>query len=244
MIDTFARFAISWVPQPGSPLARFGASWTGWCLDAAERRARRSPARLPFAPEQVTGPIEYQGLQAVICAPFRFRTGRSVWLFERELAALTDDLEPFMLPRLSVAVVDGRIVLAPPATTPALARFVTTIRQRVAPFDAAADDRVAPVAPATDTPAAGPALVLPLTRRLAPEEAEALARPLARELEPILAERQQIADFALLGDPGGGRALRVIERHSLAERSARIETSALSCTGPQLFSGLGPRAIH
>lgn len=242
MIDIFERFAISWVPQPGSPLARFGASWTGWCADAAERRPRFDRARLPFRPEQVTGPLEYQGLHAEIRAPFRFRRGASAWAFERELATLSTMLEVFTLPRLSVAVVDGRIVLTPAATSPALEHFIETINGRLADFDADADEH--PASPAK-MGCIGSRFMMPLTRTLAPEEAEALARPLARELEPILAERQQILDFAVMGDPGGGRALRVIERHELAEPPQRLEMRGLACSGPRLYTGIGGlRAVN
>lgn len=243
MIDTFERFAIAWVPQPGSPLARFGASWTGWCADAAERRPRLNRPGLPFAPEQVARPLEYHGLHGVIRAPFRFRPGRSAWVFERELAALSESLDAFTLPRLSVGVVDARIVLTPAATPPALARFIATINARIAPFDASAEDQTALDIPATQTPCAEPRFMMPLTRRLAPEEAEALAQPLARVLEPILAEPQQIDDFALMGDPGGGRALRVIERHSLRERRAPRDMRSFACSGPRLYTGIGLRAV-
>ncbi|MCL5778156.1 DUF1045 domain-containing protein [Limibaculum sp. FT325] len=236
MIDIFERFAISWVPQPGSPLARFGASWTGWCADAAERRPRYSRTRLPFRPEQVTGPLEYQGLHAPIRAAFRFRAGASVWAFERELSALSEVLRAFLLPRLSVAVVDGRIVLTPAAGSSALDDFIRTINARIARFDAEED--------ATGTSRIPTLFMLPLTRRLAPEEAEALARPLARELEPILAERQHVVDFAVMGDPGGGRALRVIERLELAEPVQAIDLRGLACSGPRLYTGIGLRAIN
>ncbi|MBK0399294.1 DUF1045 domain-containing protein [Limibaculum sp. M0105] len=242
MIDIFERFAISWVPQPGSPLARFGASWTGWCADAAERRARYDRAGLPFRPEQVTGPLEYQGLHAEIYAPFRFRRGASAWAFERELASLSSVLEVFTLPRLSVAVVEGRIVLTPATTSAALEHFIETISARLAQFDTDAEARETATARMGFV---GSRFMMPLTRTLAPEEAEALARPLARELEPILAERQQILDFAVMGDPGGGRALRVIERHELAEPQQKFELRGLSCSGPRLYTGIGGlRAVN
>lgn len=253
MNGAYERYEIAWIPTPGSPLARFGAAWTGWCPDAAERRQRVFASRLPVAPQDVTGALSRQGMRATICGPFTLKPGKSRWLLERELSLVTDALSVFRLPRLGVAVIDGRVCLAPVAGDGVLDMYVDSIWKTLERF-------VAPRPPSeirvgsgkiqfVESQGAGGGgtpehaqdwFHLPLTERLKTEQATALAQALSRTIEPILAEAPVVRDFALIGDPGHGRALRVEERFQLPDLVVQ-SSSQLPCYGPRVITALGEK---
>ena len=237
MMNTWDRYAIAWLPRPGSRLARFGAAWTGWCAEAGERSPRHEWWHLPISPHEVTGSLERQGLHAIIRPSFRL--SRTRWAFERELMALSERLKPAFLPRLVVSVLDGQVCLVPGIGGVDLTRFRATINRRLDAFDAKVPRHRAECA-GVDEPAAPfaaeRAFAMPLTVPLSPEKAERLAAALACEIEPILSAPVRITEFALIAEPGEGRGFRVVERFALQDRRSG---SALPCLGPNLYTHLG-----
>ncbi len=71
MSDSFARYAIFWLPPTDSALAAFGRDWFGWCPERGEVGAPATfglPADV--AAEAITRPRRYT-LHGTIVAPFR-----------------------------------------------------------------------------------------------------------------------------------------------------------------------------
>jgi hypothetical protein len=242
----YASYAIWWVPRPGTALARFGAEWTGWCADrgivsatpALDAMARRRPG--------VPGSIGRFGLHATIKSPFRLMPGRSRWALEDALADLAERTEAIRLPPLELTVFDGHAVLALTRSDAAVARLLDAVAAVVRGFHLPPRYAAQGAQPGSrDWGACSmPALErfhLPLTDRLALGAAYELVAELEPSLAPLLSGPQLVADLALVGDPGGGRPWRLLQRHALAEEvpdpEARVPTG-MAWSGPSLLEPL------
>jgi hypothetical protein len=74
-----------------------------------------------------------------------------------------------------------------------------------------------------------------LTDQLGLEIAFEVLQQLEPVLKPILDEPRRMHDLALMGDPGGGRPLRVLQRYELHDGLRRNVSSALPCQGPDVL---------
>jgi hypothetical protein len=252
MSDEFEKYAVYWVPKRTNALARFGASWTGWCAEQGERRSRVAFGGLSVDIAAITKHSRRHGFHAVIKAPFRLGAGRSRFSLEHVLGLLVEDSVSFQLPRLRLAMVGGCVALVPSQGSPALGDLVSRVGEALAPLDAAvpangfAEARTMALAPdrngvATADPVIKfPAAVahrfhLPLTDPIGPELALEVMEKLQPVLEPILQEPRQLHDLALMGDPGEGRPLRVLLRYDLRDWPLRKTSGAMPCQGPHVL---------
>lgn len=260
------RYAIWWVPRPGTGLARFGMDWTGWCADGGTAGARRALAALSRSRAGVPGAVRLRGLHATIRAPFRLARGRSAWALDTALSELAGRTRPVRLPRLRLVVQDGRVVLAPMRPDEAVTRLLTSAAEAVRPFEVApayaaltgagpvaAGGLVLPEAgcpgtpadPSVEPPATPARFRLPLTDRMDAAAAAEIIAELEPELASVLARSHTVTDIALVGDPGRGRPWRVLERFALDEEAtggaARLP-AGMDCRGPSLMAPLGRAA--
>ena len=258
MSDEFERYAVYWVPKRSDALARFGVSWTGWCAEQGEPRARGEFRGVSINIPVVTRQIWRHGFHAVIKAPFHLGPGRSRFSVEHALWGLIEESVSFRLPRLRLAVVGGRVALVPRQNCSALDALVARIGDAMAPLDGAQANGFAEApAPAPDGVAVGitggiagedieslvqfPAVDahrfhMPLTDQLALEMAFEVMEELRPLLTPMLDEPRRLHDVALMGDPGEGRPLRVLERYDLRDTPLRKASSALPCHGPHVLA--------
>jgi len=256
MVDEFDRYAVYWVPERSDALARFGCSWSGWCPDQGEHRRREGLASFPFDVTRLTARLWRHGFHGVIKAPFALAGSGDRWVVEREVEELAEELAPFTMPGLQVAVVDGRVALVPETSCPSLPALVGRVERALAAVaDVAAPMASRPAAVAAAASERGriiqlpaPALYrfhVPLTDRLEVDEAFAVARALDPVLRPLLARTRRLRDLALMGDPGDGRPLRVLRRYELCGAGLRGIASALPTHGPQMLApGLNDRALE
>ncbi|HET7411003.1 MAG TPA: DUF1045 domain-containing protein [Paracoccaceae bacterium] len=247
------RYAIWWVPRPGTELAQFGVEWTGWCADRGVAHARRALSALSRSRAGVPGAARLRGLHATVTAPFRLAPGRSVWGLETALTDLAGRMRPIRLPRLRVEVCEGRVVLAPSRPDEAVMQLLTGGAEAVRPFRVtpeyaalsgpgavAAGGLVLPDLPQAPGDQATRAPVrfrLPLSDRI--EGATAMAAELDPVLAPLLAERPILADLALVGDLGRGRPWRLLERFALEAEAQERDApppSGMDCRGPTLLA--------
>jgi hypothetical protein len=252
MSDEFDRYAVYWVPKRADALARFGVRWTGWCAEQGEFRPRSDFSRFSFDVAAVTRQLRRHGLHAVIKAPFRLGTGRSRFTLEHILGDLIENCVSFQLPRLHLAVVDGCVALVPRQNCSALSNMVARLGDAVAPLDAtipangfaeAAAPPPGPEAIAIDDaeslvqmPAsAAHRFHMPLTDQLGLELAFRVMGELRPLLEPMLEAPRRLDDIALMGDPGQGRPLRVLQRYDLSDTSLRKVSGAMPCHGPHVL---------
>jgi hypothetical protein len=188
----------------------------------------------------------------VIKAPFSLGAERSQFSLEHVLELLVEASVSFQLPRLRLAVVDGRVALVPSQNSPSLGNLVARIGKALAPLDAATPvngiAKAVPLAPApvrdeatTVSPvirfptAVAHRFHMPLTDPLGPELAIEVMEKLQPVLAPMLNEPRQMRDVALMGDPGEGRPLRVLQRYELRDWPLRAASSAMPCQGPHML---------
>jgi len=256
MSDTFKEFAVYWVPDCEDPLARFGLSWTGWCAEHGKSFAGRQLHGVSFDVEAITRTVCRHGLHAVIEAPFRLGAQRSRFALEHVLAVLAETVVGFPLPPLRLAVIGGRVSLMPGPNCTKAAELVTQIHDALAPLGAGAQPHgfaeAAPAAYVAD--GTGPIVQLPtraahdfhmpLTDPLEVHTAFAVLRELEPLLRPVLNEPRRVSDLALMGDPGAGRRVSLLQRYQLREVPLRPAIRALPCIGPDLLAPVLSRPQH
>ena len=261
MSGEFEKYAVYWLPKSTDALARFGISWTGWCAEQGEHRPRGEFPGVAVDIPAVTRQVWRHGFHAVIKAPFQLQTGHGRFWVEHALEQVIDEIVAFRLPRLLLAVIGGSVAaLVPHQNCAALGTLVARVGEAMAPLDAAPHDLAAPAngfagaqAPALDGHAAGivgediESLVqlpvaeahrfhIPLTDQLGLETAFEVMEQLRPLLEPMLDEPRRLHDVALMGDPGEGRPLRVLQRYDLSETPVRRGANPLPCHGPHLLA--------
>lgn len=240
----YESYAIWWAPRPGTGLAQFGAEWTGWCADRGVVSAGRRAAVSRVAGRCVPGSLGSRGLHASVRSPFRLGPGCSSWALEDALADVAERTEAIRLPSLELTVFDGRVALALSQPDGALSRLVAAVADAVRPFALplpyAAEPDGAPQ-PGGGDDASLERFHLPLTDRLDLGRAFEIVAHLGPRLAPILGRRQRIDDLALVGDPGGGRPWRVLQRHALAGETSRRDgrvPAGMAWRGPSLLTPL------
>lgn len=244
MNGAFERYAVYWMPVAGDSLARFGAHWTGWCAERGEFRPRFESASLGFDPGGITPQIRRHGFHGIIRAPFALRPGASIFALEQALETFAEESVRLQLPALRLGVVGGRVSLVPRDPSRAAAELISGVAQATARLtggDAvpvspkssghgARSDRVVQL-PAADLHRFHAPLTDPLPVGVAFDVAERLC-PL---LDPILAEPRLLDSIALVGDPGGDRPFRLLQRYELRLHPARRATRVLPCRGPHFL---------
>jgi uncharacterized protein DUF1045 len=246
----FEQYAAYWVPKRNDPLARFGASWTGWCAERGARRDQSALDGISIDIPKVTRQLWRHGFHAVIKAPFRLCAGRSRFSVEHVLGRLSEDSAAFELPRLQLAVVHGSVALVSFQSCSALGDLVTQVDKAVATLELAApaecDTLLRKSKPDSDASATADTVIpfptssahrfqIPLTDRLNPKIAQETMEALRPLLEPMLDLPRRMNDVALMGDPGGGRPLRVLEFYELPDPHPQCKSSALPVQGPDIL---------
>ena len=168
---------------------------------------------------------------------------------------MIDEIVAFRLPRLRLAVIGGSVAaLVPHQNCAALGALVARVGEAMAPLDMAPTNGFAEAqAPAPGGNAAGitgegvESLVqlpvaeahrfhMPLTDQLGLETAFEVMEQLRPLLEPMLDEPRRLHDVALMGDPGEGRPLRVLERYDLSSTPVRRGANPLPCHGRHVLA--------
>ena len=250
MSGEFEKYAVYWVPKHADALARFGVSWTGWCAERGEHRPRGEFPGVSAAVPAITRQVWRHGFHAIIKAPFRLQAERSRFSVERAVEQVIDESVAFRLPRLRLAVIGGSVAaLVPHQSCAALGALVARVGDAMAPLGAAEPANGFAEAPAPDgiviedaeplvqLPAAeAHRFHMPLTDRLPLEVAFQVMEELQPLLEPMMGETRRLHDVALMGDPGEGRPLRVLQRYDLRETPQRRGANPMPCHGPYVLA--------
>ena len=246
MSDDFEKYAVYWVPKRTDALARFGASWTGWCAEQGERRVRGAFSGLAFDTTAIIQHARSHGFHAVVKAPFHLGADLSFFALEHVLGLLVEESVAFQMPRLRLAVVDRCVALVPSQVSPELNELVARIGNALGQLSEPANgftaaQAVAPAPYGNDVgsvdsvvkfpTAATHRFHMPLTDPIGPERALEVMDKLQPVLEPILQEPRQVQNLALMGDPGEGRPLRILQRYDLRDWPQRNTSGAMPCQG-------------
>lgn len=249
MLDDFDRYSIYWVPVRPDSLCPFGCAWMGWCAELGELRPRHQIRHLTDDIAAATRRVWRHGIHAEIAGPFRLRSRAGRWPVEDALNRIADEMVAVELPPLELAVIGGRVALVPASPSRELADTVALVKAAIAPITLAAPYDTAQRAPAVASDIlsqlpASPAhrFHVPLTDPVDLGTAFRIRNELTPRLAEVLAEPRRVGDLALMGDPGGDRPLRVLQRFELRESAPGRTAAALPCSGPQtLVSACGPQ---
>jgi putative phosphonate metabolism protein len=109
-----ARYAIYYAPDPESPLWDFGSRWLG--RDAATRKDVKridiKGVKSNKVEKATQGPRHY-GFHATLKPPFRLTEDHDRSMLDEALEAFSMAQEPFEVPALELAQLDGFIALRP-----------------------------------------------------------------------------------------------------------------------------------
>lgn len=256
MGSEYERFAIYWVPKTGSALSRFGSAWTGWCADSGDVDTSQEIRRLFEGCPGVPGSVARHGLHANVKSPFTLADDHMIWSLHEAIDSVTRGTAPIELPRMEVTVFDGQVVLALSRPDAAVTELLGTVASVVDPcleppvYAETFCEGVTQPAwrdwGSCDMPVIE-RFHVPLTDRLELGLAYQVVAGLRPLLDPILSAGIMLSDLALVGDPGEGRAWRLIERYELhATPGAAKSAGGMAYKGPRLltapfaaFSGTG-----
>jgi putative phosphonate metabolism protein len=227
------RYAIYFVPPPGSPLARFGAAWLGYDVaDGAESPQPLLPKIPPDKLRDITAEPRRYGFHATLKPPFALAEGATVEELDDAAGRLARGVSAFAAPSLFLARIGGFWALLPSASCPALGALaglcVSEIDAFRAPPSAAelARRRAAGLLPAQEVllerwgyPYVMEAFRfhMTLTGRLDAEEGGRLENILTPLVEPLCREPLPIDAIALLRQGSRDGRFRLVRRYRLAD---------------------------
>jgi putative phosphonate metabolism protein len=228
------RYAIYFAPEPGSPLARFGASWLGYDVAGGEKVPQ--PAVPTIDAEwlrAITAEPRRYGFHATLKPPFILAEGCMVEELEEATAALAHEQAAFDAPPLHLSCISGFWAL--------------TLSMACAPLHALADrcvrdlDRFRAPASAEELARRRRARLtarqeqllarwgyphvmdefrfhMTLTARLDAAEGAVVARALEPLVAPLCRESPRIDALSLFHQPNHDAPFRLVQRYPLGSR--------------------------
>ena len=134
------RYAIYYAPEPGSPLAEFGANWLGRDCATGEVRARCSvPGVTPERFTAITASARDYGFHATLKAPFTLAATRSEAELRDAAAGFAGATRAFPV-RLALHGIGGFLVLMPLEPSPALHALADACVRAFQPYQAPLDE--------------------------------------------------------------------------------------------------------
>jgi len=226
-----ARFAIYYVPDPATPLARFARSWLG--RDAEDGRAVVPLAVEGLDPQRhaaLTADPRHYGFHATLKPPFRLAAGSRETALLDAVAAYAATAVPVRIKALRLATLGHFMALVPDGANPALealaADCVRVFDRFRAPLEPAelARRRAARLSPRQDQLLSEWGypyvmeefhLHLTLTGRLTAEDRALLEPILARLTESYCGVPLDIDALAVCVQPAAGEPFTVLRRFAL-----------------------------
>ena len=231
-VEDEPRFAIYFVPPPGSPLACFGAVWLGYDVaTGAEPPQPRLPEIAPERLRNITAEPRRYGFHATLKPPFALAAGATAEELGKAVGRLARGVEVFMAPPLLLARIGGFWALVPSARCPALDALAAICVSKLDSFRAPPSDaeqarrRAAGLSPAQDALLArwGYPYVMEafrfhmtLTERLDAQESARVERSLTPLVEKQCREPLPIDAVALLRQERPNARFRLVRRYPLA----------------------------
>lgn len=132
-----SRYAIYYAPDPESPLWNFGSRWLGRnaATDDDVKRIKIKDVKSSRIEEITQRPGQY-GFHATLKPPFHLAKDYDRAMLDEALEAFTMTQEPFEVPALELAELDGFIALRPHQTCPALDDLAALCVKKFDPFRA------------------------------------------------------------------------------------------------------------
>lgn len=226
-IEGYARYAIYYAPEAGSPLWRFGSAWLGWDAETGEVPPRPEVSGLPAPAEDLTASPRRYGFHGTLKPPFALADGTAPAELLAAAEAMAARMIPFEAPPLALHALGRFASLRLSEPSEAMAAMAMTCvetldRFRAPPSEAELERRRAnPLSAEQEAmlarwgyPYVGPGFRfhLTLSSALSPEDLKATAAALAPHVAPFRAAPLAVREVALYGDPGGGAPFRLLRR--------------------------------
>ncbi|MGI9384600.1 MAG: DUF1045 domain-containing protein [Methyloligellaceae bacterium] len=229
---SFARYAIYYAPEPGSPLAHFGRTWFGYDAEAGVAVANRQDYGLgPDFVARVTATPRRYGLHGTLRAPFRLAPGIRPDELIDALAAFAATRPAVSAGEVGLSRLGRFLALTPLGKTQDIDRLHT---QCIFAFDRFR----APLSAAERTRRQTPGLTanqrvllaqwgypfvlseyrfhISLTGPLSAHECERITPVLIPALKDLQGEKLHIGAICLFAEPSNGGAFRLVARVPLA----------------------------
>lgn len=226
--SSFARYAIYYTPQPGSPLAAFGRSWFGRANDGATLQAFSTAGFTDSGVAKVSAlPGRYTGLHALFLAPFALREDASLDDVRTRLINFAAHRKAVETGPLTLARAGRYLVLRPVDPKPALdwlaAQCVNAFETFAAEPDEIGDEHrhLSPYQRLLLRSFGHPQVMseyrfsIALTGPLDTAHLERVSQALWPVLEDICAEGVTVDGLSLFGDTSGRTPMRLIGRYKL-----------------------------
>lgn len=226
MPENYTRFAISWVPLPGTALGRFGTAWTGWCADCGQFAATEPKWRALRASAGVDRFPGAHGLHAPLVGSFTLRDGVSRWALEDMLAETASRLAVTRLAPPVLKIVDDRVMLMPASPDRALNDMMSKLQQAVL----AVAERMDGPMPVR--------FAIPITGVVGPRLGKRVVETLSGGLDAIVGNTPMTSGFSLTGSARARSTWAIIERYLLSGdiEGQREGPEGMACCGPHLLA--------
>lgn len=226
-IEGYARYAIYYAPEAGSPLWRFGSAWLGWDAETGEVPPRPPVTGLPRAAEELTVSPRRYGFHGTLKPPFALAAGTDAAGLLAAAEAMAAGLVPFEAPALTLHAIGRFASLRLSAPSPEMAALAMTCVEALDAFRAPPSEaelarrRANPLSEEHEAllarwgyPYVGAQFRfhLTLSSALSPEDLAATSAALAPHVAPFCAGPLPVREAALYGDPGGGAPFRLLRR--------------------------------
>lgn len=132
----FTRYAIYYVPEPGSPLAQFGAAWLGWEVSQPGPRDHPDVPGLPLPVEQITQTPRKYGFHATLKPPFRLAEGQSLEALQAHTKAFCASTAAARADGLALTTLGSFLALTPTGDQSAVNSLAGRIVEAFEPFRA------------------------------------------------------------------------------------------------------------
>ncbi|WP_103174579.1 DUF1045 domain-containing protein [Paracoccus sp. SY] len=233
-MNDMKRFAIYYAPPAGA-FADLAARWLGY--DPATGTSCSQPELGLPAPRITEEPRRY-GFHGTIKPPFRLAQGVAPGDLDAAVRTLAARLQPVVLPRLRMKLLDGFLALVPEGDTAPLEALAAQVVRDLDPLRAPLTEaEIARRRPDRLTARQRDLLEqwgypfvmeefrfhLTLTDRLDPGMASRAADLLAAHFAPVLPRPFAVTDLCLFGEPADG-PFRLLHRYALT--GARADDSA------------------
>jgi len=225
------RYAVYFAPEPGSVLARFGASWLGY--DVATGEARVQPVVTGIDPEHryaITAEPRRYGFHATLKPPFYLAEGTGAEALDDAVAALAGRIVAFEAPPLQLSRISGFLALTLSAPCAEMLRLADRCVEALDAFRAPpAEAELARRRRASLTPRQDALLGrwgypyvmeefrfhLTLTARLGAAEGETVSAALAPLVAPFCEVPLKIDAISLFHQPQDAAPFRLLRRYAL-----------------------------
>lgn len=226
--SSFARYAIYYTPQPGSPLAAFGRSWFGRANDGATLQAFSTVGFTGSSAKISALPGRYTGLHALFLAPFALRDDVTLDEMRARLINFAAHRKTVATGPLTLARHGRYLVLRPVELRPALdwlaAQCVNAFEAFAAEPDEPGDEyrHLSPYQRLLLRSFGHPQVMseyrfsITLAGPLDATHLERVSQALWPVIEDICAEGVSVDGLSLFGDTSGRTPMRLLGRYKLA----------------------------